>query len=137
MVSYICYHLGLNADEIRFTNSRIIPFYLCNCDVAISDSDSDFWRGFNFSELFSGSTAPPGEYYGFTVGGYEVLGRKREREMEGLVVRSPFVSTGKKLPFSPLLDSLPSCSASGTVIAITVLKSLKCRRVTRLNWTHG
>ncbi|KAG6582441.1 hypothetical protein SDJN03_22443, partial [Cucurbita argyrosperma subsp. sororia] len=80
---------------------------------------------------------PAGEYYGFAVGGYEVLGRKREREMEGLVVRSPFVSTGKKLPFSPLLDSLPSCSASGSVIAITVLKSLKCRRVTRLNWTHG
>ena len=46
--------------------------------------------------------------------------------MEGLVVRSPFVSTGKKLRFSPLLDSLPSCSASGGVIAKTVLKSRNC-----------
>ena len=43
--------------------------------------------------------------------------------MEGLVVRSPFVSTGKKLPFSPLLDSLPSCSASGSVFAKAVSKS--------------
>ncbi|KAG6597316.1 protein PAM71-homolog, chloroplastic [Cucurbita moschata] len=57
--------------------------------------------------------------------------------MEGLVVRSPFVSTGKKLPFSPLLDSLPSCSASGSVFAKTVSKSLKCRRVTRLNTKYG
>ncbi|XP_011650895.1 protein PAM71-homolog, chloroplastic [Cucumis sativus] len=57
--------------------------------------------------------------------------------MEGLVVRSPFVSTGKKLPFSPLLDSLPSCSASGGVFSRTVSTSLKHRRVTRLSRTYG
>lgn len=57
--------------------------------------------------------------------------------MEGLVVRSPFVSTGKKLPFSPLLDSLPSCSSSGSVFVKNVTKSLKCRRVKRLNGRYG
>lgn len=80
---------------------------------------------------------PAGENYGFSVGKYEVIGSRRERDMEGLVVRSPFVSTGKKLPFSPLLDSLPSCSASGSAFSKTILTSLKHRRVTRLNGTCG
>ncbi|XP_022157986.1 protein PAM71-homolog, chloroplastic [Momordica charantia] len=57
--------------------------------------------------------------------------------MQGLVVQSPFVSRGKKLPFSPLLDSLPSCSASGSVPGKTVSTSQRCRRVTRLSGTFG